>query len=109
MSGLSLRFRLFVRTNTVRRQLRCFTMHRSPKAMVSRLEPANVSVNTPRDPNTLSNYNNWITKHTQVEFKIDFGRQCVSGNVKLNLESITDAETKEIVLDTRYVFPMSLN
>ena len=76
-------------------------MHRAPQAMVSRPEPANVSINQPRDPNTLSNYHNWRTKHTAVDFKIDFDNKTLSGIVKLDLESITDAETEEIVLDTR--------
>lgn len=77
-------------------------MHRAPKAMITRPEAANVSINSPRDPNTLSNYNNWKTTHTSVDFRINFERKTLSGEVKLNLQSITDAETREIVLDTRY-------
>ena len=78
-------------------------MHRSPAAMLSQPPPADISINTPRDPNTLSNYNNWRTTHTAVDFGIDFNRKTLSGNVKLKLESMTEAETKEVVLDTRYV------
>lgn len=78
-------------------------MHRAPHAMVSRPEPDNVTINTPRDPNTLSNYNNFITTHTAVDFKIDFEKNRMHGSVLLDLKSITDAETKKIVLDTSYL------
>lgn len=60
-------------------------------------------VNPPRDPNTLSNYNNFITTHTTVNFKIDFERKIVGGKVTLTLKSITDAATKEILLDTSFL------
>lgn len=60
-------------------------------------------VNPPRDPNTLSNYNNFITTHTTVNFKIDFERKIVGGKVALTLKSITDAATKEILLDTSFL------
>lgn len=60
-------------------------------------------VNPPRDPNTLSNYNNFITTHTTVNFKIDFERKTVGGKVALTLKSITDAATKEILLDTSFL------
>jgi leukotriene-A4 hydrolase len=57
----------------------------------------------PRDPNTLSNYNNWITKHTKAEFAIDFKAQKLVGSVTLALESITDKESEEIILDTSFL------
>ena len=60
-------------------------------------------VTPPRDPNTLSNYNNFITTHTTVNFKIDFDRKIVGGKVALTLKSITDAATKEILLDTSFL------
>src|SRR5204863_1771087 len=61
------------------------------------------TINMPRDPNTLSNYNSWKTKHIQTEFTIDFDSQKLIGNVTLNLESIAGAESDEIVLDTSYL------
>jgi len=76
-------------------------MHRAPAAMVSRPEPANVSINVPRDPNTLSNYNNFRTTHTGVDFHVDFKQRLLEGTVSLHLKSLTDAETDKIVLDTR--------
>lgn len=60
-------------------------------------------VNPPRDPNTLSNYNNFLTTHTTVNFNIDFEKKTVGGNVALTLKSITDAAAKEILLDTSFL------
>lgn len=60
-------------------------------------------MNSPRDPNTLSNYHNFVTTHTAVDFRIDFEKQRLTGNVMLDLKSITNAETNEIVLDTSYL------
>ena len=60
-------------------------------------------VNPPRDPNTLSNYNNFLTTHTRVNFNIDFEKENIGGHVALTLQSITDAAAKEIVLDTSFL------
>ena len=60
-------------------------------------------VNPPRDPNTLSNYNNFLTTHTTVSFNIDFEKKIIGGNVQLTLKSITDAAAKEILLDTSFL------
>lgn len=74
-----------------------------------RIAAASIGVRTmatfkaPRDPNTLSNYNNWLTKHTKAEFTIDFEAQKLSGSVTLDLESITPSESEEIVLDSSYL------
>jgi len=57
----------------------------------------------PRDPNTLANYNHWLTKHTRAEFTINFKDQKLAGNVTLHLESTTANEAEEIVLDTSYL------
>jgi len=61
------------------------------------------TINPPRDPNTLSNYNNWRTKHTIADLAIDFKKQRLHGTVTLQLESITDKESKEIILDTSFL------
>lgn len=61
------------------------------------------TINMPRDPNTLSNYNNWKTKHTIANFTIDFKKQRLTGSVHLQLESLTDKESEEIVLDTSFL------
>lgn len=60
-------------------------------------------VNPPRDPNTLSNYNNFLTTHTTVNFSIDFEKKIIGGNVALTLKSITDAAANEILLDTSFL------
>ena len=60
-------------------------------------------VNPPRDPNTLSNYNNFLTTHTTVNFNVDFEKKSIGGNIALTLKSITDAAAKEILLDTSFL------
>jgi hypothetical protein len=61
----------------------CFsTMHRAPAAMVTKpMTDPNVTIRTPRDPNTLSNYHNFVTRHTQADFDIDFEKKVLSGRV----------------------------
>ncbi|KAI9652214.1 MAG: hypothetical protein M1831_007123 [Alyxoria varia] len=77
-------------------------MHQSLKAKLSRPEPAYLSINTPRDPNTVSNYNNFVTTHTAVDFEVDFDKRRLRGDVVLTFRSITEAESDEIVLDTSF-------
>lgn len=78
-------------------------MHKAPAAKVTIPAPANISINTPRDPNTLSNYNNFKTTHTAVDLHVDFEKKLLHGTVSLTLKSLTEAETDELILDTRYV------
>jgi leukotriene-A4 hydrolase len=79
-------------------------MHRSPAAMVTKpMVDPNIEIRTPRDPNTLSNYHNFVTRHTSVDFDIDFQKKRLFGSVVLTLESLTDEEVKDVVLDSRYV------
>lgn len=61
-----------------------------------------------RDPNTLSNYGAWRTKHTTANFKVDFAAKCLRGSVVLELESQTDKASKEIVLDSSYLSVSSI-
>jgi hypothetical protein len=84
------------------------TMHRAPSAMVTKMAvdvDPNIEIRTPRDPNTLSNYHNYVTKHTSVDFEIDFARKRLVGKVGLRMESFTD-ESVGVVLDSRYVDSM---
>ncbi|KAL4962657.1 bifunctional aminopeptidase/epoxide hydrolase [Aspergillus stella-maris] len=60
-------------------------------------------INPPRDPNTLSNYNNWICTHSTANFEILFEQKKLVGNVIHKLQSITNAETKDIILDSSHV------
>ena len=64
---------------------------------------ADIIINPPRDPNTLSNYNNFRTTHTSVSFDIVFDEQKLVGSATHTLKSTTKAETKEILLDCSHV------
>lgn len=77
------------------------SMHRAPAAMETK--PVDVETRTPRDPNTLSNYHNYVTRHTSLDFEIDFEKKRLVGSVVLRLESLTD-EGVDVVLDSRCVF-----
>lgn len=99
--------RTFSRQRTKRSLLnasQCFsTMHRAPAAMVTKpMADPKMEIRTPRDPNTLSNYHNFVTKHTSVDFDIDFSKKRLFGSVVLTLESLTDEDVKEVILDSRY-------
>ena len=61
------------------------------------------TINVPRDPNTLSNYNNFRTTHTTVNFNILFETQQIAGNVVHTLKSTTNAESREIILDSSFL------
>jgi leukotriene-A4 hydrolase len=56
-----------------------------------------------RDPNTLSNYDAWRTKHTTANLKVDFSAKCLRGSVILELESQTNNASQEIILDSSFV------
>jgi hypothetical protein len=91
-------------TQHTRRPATFSTMHRAPAAMVTKtMVDPNIEIRTPRDPNTLSNYHNFVTRHTSVDFDIDFSKKRLFGSVVLTLESLTDEEVKDVVLDSRYV------
>lgn len=60
---------------------------------------AAANIHAPRDPNTLSNYNAWRTKHTTADFEVDFDQKRLSGIVHLRLEKLADEN--KVILDTR--------
>ena len=60
-------------------------------------------VNPPRDPNTLSNYNNFVTTSITANLEINFDKKSIGGNVLLKLKSITNAAAKEILLDSSFL------
>jgi hypothetical protein len=79
-------------------------MHRAPAAMVTKpMTNPDVEIKTPRDPNTLSNYHNYVTRHTSVDFDIDFEKKRLVGSVVLRMESLVDGDDVDVVLDSRYV------
>ncbi|KAJ5851932.1 Leukotriene A4 hydrolase [Penicillium soppii] len=61
------------------------------------------TINPPRDPNTVSNYNNWRSTHVTANFDILFDQKKLIGNVVHQFKSITDAESREIILDTSHL------
>jgi leukotriene-A4 hydrolase len=73
------------------------------KSLDTRALNTMASISPPRDPNTTSNYNLWNTKHTIADLSIDFKRQRLHGTVTLELESISDKGSEEIILDTSFV------
>lgn len=62
-----------------------------------------ISIHPPRDPNTLSNYNNWICTHITANFDILFDQKKLVGNVIHKLKSTTNGESQEIILDSNHV------
>ncbi|GAB7362998.1 hypothetical protein MBLNU230_g3292t1 [Neophaeotheca triangularis] len=66
------------------------------------VQKAAASIHQPRDPNTLSNYNAWRTKHTTANFEIDFDAKHLKGDVTLSLERLARSESS-ITLDTSYL------
>lgn len=60
-------------------------------------------ITNPRDPNTLSNYNNWRSTHITANFDILFDQKKLVGNVIHQLKSTTDAESQEIIFDTSHL------
>ncbi|KAK4089846.1 leukotriene A4 hydrolase [Purpureocillium lilacinum] len=81
----------------------------SSSASASITTTTTIMAATQRDPTTTSNYGAWRTKHTTVDFKLDFDAKRLKGSVILQLESQTDRQSSEVVLDTRFVHVSSVN
>ena len=66
------------------------TMHKSPAAMLNRpiADDVDTSIHQPRDPNTLSNYNVWRTKHVTADLELEFAKNRCVGTIKLELERL---------------------
>ena len=88
---------------------RTFISHstcRTFAAMAIRPAPESVAkeaaanIHQPRDPNTLSNYNAFRTKHTEADFEIDFNAKRLKGTVHLTLEKLVKDASK-VILDSR--------
>ncbi|KAF7198402.1 Leucine aminopeptidase 2, partial [Pseudocercospora fuligena] len=62
---------------------------------------AAANIHAPRDPNTLSNYNAWRTKHTTADFDVDFDAKRLTGVVHLELEKF--AKESKVILDTSHL------
>ncbi|KAH8695911.1 leukotriene A-4 hydrolase [Talaromyces proteolyticus] len=60
-------------------------------------------IQRPRDPNTLSNYTAWVSRHVTANLEIFFDQKKLAGNVVHQIQSKTDAQSREIILDTSYL------
>jgi leukotriene-A4 hydrolase len=83
--------------------VRPFIVTKAPLAVTLVTRRSFASVAMARDPCTLSNFAAWRTRHTTTNFNIDFEGKRLQGSVVLELESQTDKESKEVVLDSKYV------
>ena len=54
-----------------------------------------------RDPNTLSNYDEFLTKHVTANLDIDFTKERLKGNVTLDVEVLQRSD--KVILDTSYL------
>ncbi|KAL3424114.1 leukotriene a4 hydrolase [Phlyctema vagabunda] len=99
--------------SSLARALFSSTRRVAPKAKPLQLLRTMASTTTPppRDPNTVSNYNQWKTRHTIADLAINFKQQRLSGTVTLQLESLTDKDSDEVILDTSFldITTISLN
>jgi leukotriene-A4 hydrolase len=55
------------------------------------------------DPNTLSNYDQFITVHTTVNLSIDFEQKILSGNIQLDLLALVDPKENDLFLDASFL------
>ncbi|KAJ5791376.1 uncharacterized protein N7518_008387 [Penicillium psychrosexuale] len=84
------------------RNLHPFHLVRSIKVQFTSIRTM-ATINPPRDPNTVSNYNNWRSTHITANFDILFDQKKLVGNVVYQFKSITDGESQEIILDTSHL------
>ncbi|PHH54804.1 Leukotriene A-4 hydrolase -like protein [Ceratocystis fimbriata CBS 114723] len=75
----------------------------SISASASVLQSRSLTMAAQRDPNTLSNYSAWRTRHTTVDVAIDFDSKRLVGTVSYEFESLTDSASSEIILDSSFV------
>lgn len=56
-----------------------------------------------RDPNTLSNYDQFVTTHTTANLSIDFEQNILFGNVLLDLKALVDPKEHDLFLDASFL------
>ncbi|KAG9756339.1 leukotriene A-4 hydrolase, partial [Aureobasidium melanogenum] len=81
-------------------------MHKSPAAMLNRpiADNVDISIHQPRDPNTLSNYNVWRTRHVTADLELEFNQNRCVGTIKLELERLEKGQgSGKVVLDTSFL------
>ncbi|KAF3058649.1 Leukotriene A-4 hydrolase like protein [Daldinia childiae] len=93
----------FVRGRLLLRSIRLTNSKLSVHIHLRSFSLASKRTMAPRDPNTLANYGEWGIKHTTVNFKVNFEKQRLEGSVLLELESLTNKTSREIILDTNHL------
>lgn len=56
-----------------------------------------------QDPNTLSNYDQFVTVHTKANLTIDFEQKILSGNIVLSLKALVNPKNNDLFLDASFV------
>ena len=56
-----------------------------------------------RDPNTLSNYDQFVTTHTTANLSIDFEQKILFGDISLDLKALVDPKEHDLFLDTSFL------
>lgn len=56
-----------------------------------------------RDPNTLSNYDQFLTTHTTANLTIDFEHNVLFGNVLLDVKPLVNPKENDLILDASFL------
>lgn len=56
-----------------------------------------------RDPNTLSNYDQFVTVHTTANFSVDFEQKILFGNILLDLKALVNPQENDLFLDASFL------
>ena len=56
-----------------------------------------------RDPNTLSNFDQFTTIHTTANFSIDFENEVLFGNILLDIQPLVNPKENDLVLDASFL------
>lgn len=67
------------------------------------LQKMTISALSRRDPNTQSNYDTYVTKHTTANFGVNFAERKLEGSVTLDLQKISKDSGHQILLDTSHL------
>lgn len=55
------------------------------------------------DPNTLSNYDQFVTVHTTANFSIDFEQKILFGNILFKIKALVDPKKNDLILDASFL------
>ena len=65
--------------------------------------PSNRNHGPNYDPNTLSNYDQFVTVHTRANLSIDFEQKILFGNIQLNLKALVNPKENDLFLDASFL------